>query len=115
MPSYDKVHALANELKNSEEYREYCQARDAAFEHEMNRSLYKEQKKVSMAINAAYMAGQEPSEDLKKKYQSLIEVLALNEDVTKFMMAEHKLNQMMGDIFNILAEAIDLNLDFLKD
>ena len=32
MPSYDKVHALANELKNSEEYREYCQARDAAFE-----------------------------------------------------------------------------------
>ena len=47
MISYDKAYELARELKSSEEYRVYTQAKAKAFENEMNKNLYKEMKNIS--------------------------------------------------------------------
>ncbi|MBE5780597.1 MAG: YlbF family regulator [Clostridiales bacterium] len=115
MISYDKAYELARELKSSEEYRVYTQAKAKAFENEMNKNLYKEMKNISYAINAAYLAGQQPDGELSEKYQKLMGVLSLNSDVMAFMQAEYRINQMMTDVFKILSEAVDLRLDFMAE
>ena len=61
------------------------------------------------------MAGQEPSAELVEQYNKLMSVLSLNTDVQDFMLAEHRLNQMIGDIFKILADAVQVDLSFLED
>ena len=115
MQNYDKAYELARLIKDSDEYKQYCAAKEKAFEQEMNRDLYKQYRALSMTVNAAIMAGQEIDEESKQKFQQLTGLLALSPDVNEFMLAEHRLNTMMGDIFKILTDAIDLELDFLQD
>lgn len=115
MKNYDKAYDLAKEIKESEEYLEYCSLRDEVFADEINRSLYKQYRQLSLSINAALMAGQEIDEETNEKYNKLTGLLSLNPKVNEFMIAEHRVNQTMGDIFKILADAIELELDFLKD
>lgn len=115
MINYDKAHELAKEIQKSEEYAEYCRLRDEVFEEELNRNLYKQYRELGMAVNAAMMANQPIGEETEEKFKQLTGLLALNPKVNEFMMAEHGINQAMGDIFKILADAVQLELDFLQD
>jgi cell fate (sporulation/competence/biofilm development) regulator YlbF (YheA/YmcA/DUF963 family) len=114
MNSYDTAYALAREMRESEVYQSYVAAKEKAFEKELNRDLYKQFVQVSREVQAAQFAGQPVSEELQTRFGQLMGVLSLNADVTAFMMTEHRLNQMMSDIFKILADAVDLDLGFLN-
>ena len=39
----------------------------------------------------------------------------MNQEVMTFIQAEYRINQVMGDIFKILSEAVDMQLDFLSE
>ncbi|MDL2225750.1 YlbF family regulator [Eubacteriales bacterium OttesenSCG-928-M02] len=114
MISYDKVYDLANALKESEEYQAYEAAKKEAFPDEMSKNLYKELQAISLSINAAYMAGKEPEEELTEKYQKLMGVLSLNAGVMNFLQAEYRMNQVMSDVFKILTDTVDMQLGFLS-
>ena len=45
--------------------------------------------------------------------QKLGEILMLNQEASAYLMAEFRLNQMLGDVYKILAEAIDVDLGAL--
>ena len=49
---------------------------------------------------------------MQQQYQQLMGVLSLNTELTNFMLAEHRLNQLMSDIFKILADAVQMDLGF---
>ena len=115
MQNYDKAYELAKQMKQSEEYQAYCEAKEKAFAEQLNKDLYKKFLEISRAANAAHMAGQEPSAELVEQCNKLMSVLSLNTDVQDFMLAEHRLNQMIGDIFKILADAVQVDLSFLED
>ena len=59
--------------------------------------------------------GQQPDAELTEKYQKLMGILSLNQEVMTFIQAEYRINQVMGDIFKILSEAVDMQLDFLSE
>ena len=40
-------------------------------------------------------------------------VVQFNRDVSDFLQAEYRINQMMNDIFRILGDAVDLDLSFM--
>ena len=50
-----------------------------------------------------------------QQLQKLGEVLLLNPDASAFLMSEFRLNQMVGDVYKILAQAIDVDLDMLEE
>ena len=41
-------------------------------------------------------------------------MLGLDKDASAFLMAEFRLNRMLGDVYKILAEAIDVDLSALE-
>ena len=49
-----------------------------------------------------------------ERLQKIGEVLQLNRDASDFLLAEYKLNVMLGDVYKILAEAIDIDLGMLE-
>ena len=110
---YDNARKLADELKNSEEYRAYRAARERAFQNDSTKNLIAEYHKLQRKAQASVLGG-EPNQELMQQLQKLGEVLQFDADAAAFLMAEYRLNTMLGDVYKILAEAIDIDLSALE-
>ena len=53
-------------------------------------------------------------DELLERLRKVGEVLGLDKDASAFLMAEFRLNRMLGDVYKILAEAIDVDLSALE-
>ncbi|MBQ5987331.1 MAG: YlbF family regulator [Clostridia bacterium] len=110
---YDNARKLADELKNSEEYRAYRAAKERAFQNDSTKNLIAEYHKLQRKAQASVLGG-ETNQELMQQLQKLGEVLQFDADAAAFLMAEYRLNTMLGDVYKILAEAIDIDLSALE-
>ncbi|MBR3271509.1 MAG: YlbF family regulator [Clostridia bacterium] len=110
---YDNARKLADELKNSEEYRAYRAAKERAFQNDSTKNLIAEYHKLQRKTQASVLGG-ETNQELMQQLQKLGEVLQFDADAAAFLMAEYRLNTMLGDVYKILAEAIDIDLSALE-
>ena len=110
---YDTAKVLANELKNSVEYREYTAVKARAMENNTTRALIEEYNKLQIQAQAAMISGDRESESLKK-LRKIGELLQFDADASAYLMAEFRLKRMVGDVYKILAEAVDIDLGALE-
>ncbi len=110
---YDTAKLLANEMKNSIEYREYTAAKARAMENNTTRTLIEEYNKLQFRSQAAMIAGETENESLKK-LQKIGELMQFDTDASAYLMAEFRLKRMLGDVYKILAEAVDVDLGPLE-
>ena len=110
---YDTAKQLANELKNSEEYRAYTAVKTRAMENKTTRALIEEYNKLQIQAQAAMIAGDKENESLKK-LQKIGEVLQFDADASAYLLAEFHLKRMVGDVYKILADAVDIDLGLLE-
>ena len=110
---YDNARKLAQELRESQEYRAYCEAKDRAFMNESTKNLIAEYHRLQMKAQANAISG-ERNDELLQKLQKLGELLQFDADAAAFLMAEYRMNSMLGDVYKILAEAIDIDLSALE-
>ena len=110
---YDTANRLAEELKTSEEYREYAAAKTRAMENSTTRSLIEEYNKLQIHAQAAMIAGDQNSESMQK-LQKIGELLQFDADASAYLIAEFRLKRMLGDVYKILAEAVDVDLGPLE-
>ena len=115
MMLYDKAHELAKEIKESDEYKEYARLKELVTSDEKTNALLKDYKKMQLEVQAGYLAGTEPSEEVMDKLKKLGEVLQFNSDMTAFFAAEYKFQTLVGDVYNIIGDACDIGLDFFKE
>lgn len=111
---YDGVYALANEIKGSEEYKQYAEAKEAAFANDTNAALIKEYQKLMVEVQMYLAAGQQAPAETSERMQQLIQILQMNNEAMAFLLAETRFNSVMSDVFRILTEAVDIKLDFLE-
>ena len=110
---YDTANLLANELKSSEEYRAYTVVKARAMENNTTRALIDEYNKLQIRSQAAMIAGDKESDSLKK-LQKIGELLQFDADASAYLMAEFRLKRMLGDVYKILAEAVEIDLSSLE-
>ncbi|HAX40251.1 MAG TPA: hypothetical protein DCY10_05185 [Clostridiales bacterium] len=110
---YDTAKLLAAELKNSVEYREYAAAKARALENRTTRALIDEYNKLQIHAQAAMIAGDQESEAIKK-LQKIGELLQFDADAAAYLMAEFRLKRMVGDVYKILADAVEIDLSPLE-
>ena len=113
MNPYDQTHILANVLRTSEEYKAYAAAKEKAFQNDANTKLIKRFKKLQFRAQTAAMQGEKIPQDVQDELQRMGNVLQFNRDVSDFLAAEYRINQLMNDVFKILGEAVDLDLSFM--
>lgn len=106
---YDHARALAAELKASDEYLAYKEAKERAFANESTRALLAEYQKLRRKAQGTMLSG-ESSEELMGKLQKLGEVLQFDADASAYLMAEYRISMLLGDLYKILAEAVDISL-----
>ena len=113
MNPYDQAHALAKSLKESEEYREMTRLREAAYESDTNRALLDEYKRLQFRMQAKLAAGETMPEEDYQRLQQIGTLLQFNQDVSAYLMAEFRFQRMLSDIFKILADVANVDLDML--
>lgn len=114
MNVYDKAHELARELKNSPEYQEYQRCKEVAMENETQKALIQEYKKLQFQLQVSVAGGGKPDQAEMERLQKIMAVLQLSQDATRYLMAEFQLQKMLADIYKILGEAVDIDMDMLR-
>jgi cell fate (sporulation/competence/biofilm development) regulator YlbF (YheA/YmcA/DUF963 family) len=109
----DDAKLLADKLRASEEYMTYRGAKERAYASETTAALLNEFYALRMKIQASSVAG-DPDPEAAEKLQKLGELLQFDPAAAEYLMAEYRLNTLIGDIYKLLAEAVDLDLGALE-
>lgn len=110
---YDTARKLAEELRASEEYRSYLRAREEAFQNDTTKALIAEYQKLQVRMQAAMLTGS-ADEEMMQKLQKLGELLQFDAAASRFLIAEYRIKTMLGDVYKILAEAVEIDLSVLE-
>ena len=113
MNPYDLAHQLAQSMKESEEYREYQRLRESAYEDETNRALLDEYKRLQFRMQAKLASRETMPEEDFQRLQQIGTLLQFNPDVSSYLLAEFRFQRMLSEIFKILADVANIDLDSL--
>ena len=106
MNVYDTANRLAQEIKTSEEYIQY---KDAKQKIEANQELKKKVddfEKTRYEVQVLAMQGKEVEEEKNKKLQEMYTVLIQNKEIKEYFDLEVKFNVMLADVNKIIAESV---------
>ena len=112
---YDRANLLAQDIKASVEFREYKAAKDALAEDETAKQLVKQYKKLQFEAQAMLMGGKNPDAEAMQQLQKLGELLAYNPKAAAFFEAEYKFNTVISDIYKIIGQAAEIDMDFMVE
>ena len=107
---YDSAHRLAADIRQSEEYHTYHRLKDDVMADETVAALIREYKKLQLSLQMAAMSGQQPDSDDMQRFSGISALLFGKPEVSQYLLAEMRLQQAMADIFKILTDAADLDV-----
>ena len=109
----DQAKVLASTLRHTEEYQNYVEAKEKAFKYEANKELIQKFKKAQFQIQTLMMNGEMIPTSLNEEVQRMTTIMQFNSDVSAYIAAEYRINQVMNEIFRILGDAVELDLSFM--
>ena len=108
---YSQAHRLAQEIKNSEEYRTYHELREQMMGDETVAALIREYKKLSVTIQMAAMSGRQAEGEDMQRFSGISALLFAKPELSQYRLAEMRLQQSLADIIRILTEAADIDME----
>ena len=108
---YSQAHRLAQEIRQSEEYQTYHGLRDRVMADETTAALIREYKKLSVALQITAMSGQQAPQEDMQRFSAISALLFANPEVSQYLLAEMRLQRALADIFKILTDAADIDME----
>ena len=106
MNVYDTANRLAYELKNSEEYKVYKEAKDKIMQNPEMKEKIEEFEKIRYEAQVLAIKEGEGNSEKMQKLQELYSILINNKEIKEYFDLEIKFNVMVADVNKIIAEAI---------
>jgi len=106
MNVYDTANKLAYEIKNSNEYKEYKQAKNKIMQDPEMKSKIEEFEKIRYDAQVLAIKKGEGDSEKMQKLQELYTILINNKEIKEYFDLEVKFNVMVADVNKIIAEAI---------
>lgn len=106
MNVYDTVNKLAQEIKSSEEYKNYKKYKELVKANQEVNDSIKKFENLRYEVQIAAMQGLENNKDKEKELQELYTELLAKENVKEYFDAEFKFNVLIADVNKIIGEAI---------
>lgn len=111
MEVYDTANKLAEEIKNSKQYKLLKQSKEALFNNEEKRKMIEEFEALKQEVQIMELKrenNQEINEEDKKiKLAKLYNVLIENKDIKEYFDYEIAFNKMIYDVNKIIGQAIN--------
>ena len=106
MQVYDTANRLAQEIRDSEEYKTYKQRKDEIQNNPEKKKQVEEFEKLRYEVQLMTYSGEAKDEEKTQKLQEMYATLVANKDIKEYFDLEVKFNVMIADINKIIAEAI---------
>lgn len=106
MNVYDTANKLAGEIKTSEEYTKYKNAKQNLNSNAELKAKVEEFEKVRYEVQILAMQGKVVEEEKNKKLQEMYSILIQNKEIKEYFDLEVKFNVMLADINKIIAESV---------
>ena len=107
---YSAAYRLADEIRNSEEYRTYHSLKEEVMGDETLAALIREYRKMQVTLQMNMMAGQPNDPEETQRLSALSGLLFAKPEVSQFLLAEMRLQQALADIMKIVTEATGLDI-----
>lgn len=107
---YSAAYRLADEIRQSEEYRTYHELKNSVMADETLAALIREYRRMQVSIQMNMMAGQQNDPEEMQRFNTLSSLLFAKPEVSQFLLAEMRLQQAMADIMKIVTEATGLDI-----
>ncbi|MBL4931991.1 YlbF family regulator [Clostridium paridis] len=107
---YDKVHALADELKNDPQVIDYREATNKISENPEAKKMVEDFRRIQFEAYSEQVQTGKISKETEEKMQNLGGAIMLNPQVSSYISAEAAFAQMWDDILKILNDAIGVNI-----
>ena len=107
---YSSTYRLAQDIRDSEEYKTYHELKEEVMAEETTAALVKEYRKLQMTIQMSAMSGQTADEEDMQRFSGISNLLFSKPEVSRFLLSEMQLQQALADIFKIVTEAADLDI-----
>ena len=107
---YSAAHRLADEIRQSEEYRTYHALKEEVMGDETVAALIREYRRMQMSLQMAAMSGRQADGEEMQRFTALSGLLFAKPEVSQFLLAEMRLQQALADIIKIITEAANLDI-----
>ena len=106
MNVYDTVNKLAQEIKNSEEFRSYKKYKELVKNNSEINEKIKKFETLRYEVQISSMQGLESNKDKEKELQEIYTELLTKENVKEYFEAEFKFNILLADVNKIIGDAV---------
>lgn len=107
---YSSTYRLAQDIRDSEEYRTYHELKATVMEDETTAALIREYRKLQVTLQMSMMSGQSASSEDQQRFSGISTLLFSKPEVSQFLLSEMRLQQALADIFKIVTEAADVEV-----
>lgn len=109
MNVYDDAYALAKSLKESQENKQYLEAKEKLEKDEKAREMLMDFRKFQMELQGELMEGKQVDQEKSDRLKNMYEVLNMNLTVKEYLAAEYRFGKMITDVSKIIGEAVGLD------
>ena len=106
MQVYDTANRLAQEIRDSEEYKLYKARKDEIQNDPEKKKKVEEFEKLRYEVQLMAYTGEAKDEEKNKKLEEMYMTLVENKEIKEYFDLEVKFNIMISDVNKIIAEAI---------
>ena len=106
MNVYDTANKLASEIKASEEYTKFREAKKNLESNNELKIKVDEFEKMRYEVQVLAMQGKEVEVEKNKKLQEMYTILIQNKEIKEYFDLEVKFNVMIADVNKIIAESV---------
>ena len=106
MNVYDTVNKLAQEIKESDEFKNFKKYKELVKANAEVNELIKKFETLRYEIQISAMQGLETSKDKEKELQDIYVELLSKENVKEYFEAEFKFNILFADVNKIIGDAV---------
>ena len=111
MNVYDTVNKLAQEIKDSDEFKNYKKYKDLVKSNaEVNENI-KKFETLRYELQIAAMQGLESNKEKEKELQEIYTELLTKENIKEYFDAEFKFNILLADVNKIIGDSVKEVLD----
>lgn len=106
MNVYDTVNKLAQEIKNSDEFKSYKKYKELVKSNQDINTKIKQFEALRYEIQISAMQGLEVNKEKEKELQDIYAKLLLEENVKEYFEAEFKFNILLADVNKIIGDSV---------
>lgn len=108
MSVYDLAHGLNRELKASPEYQEYVRVKKEIEANGVTKKMLLDFQRQQYQLQAKQMMKQEVQEAEMEKFQKLVEVVQMNQTISRYLELEQRLGLMLNDLQKIISNDLEI-------